>query len=178
MTYFGAFLADELDLGTRTIGVGYMLSGGGYFLGSLAAGGRLGRFALRPLFAIATVAMGLLMGIIFGSVLGTVATIALIPCAGVAGAVGWVALTTVLSTETPAGAGTTMVLNGSIFNAGAAGGGAIGGLLLALGGYGALALGLPIFAVAAALLVWRPGTGGATATAPIVGRGRHEGASS
>ena len=61
-----------------------------------------------------------------------------------------------LTAETPSGAGTTMTLNGSLFNLGAAGGSAIGGVLLALSGYQALAIGLPIFALGAALLSWRP----------------------
>jgi len=42
-------------------------------------------------------------------------------------------------------------------NLGAAAGGAIGGLLLALAGYDALAVGLPIFGVGSALLAWWPG---------------------
>jgi predicted MFS family arabinose efflux permease len=50
-----------------------------------------------------------------------------------------------------------MALNGAVFNVGAAGGAGMGGLLLALGGYDALGLGLPVFALAAALVVWRPG---------------------
>jgi predicted MFS family arabinose efflux permease len=61
-----------------------------------------------------------------------------------------------MTAETPSGAGTTMTLSGSLFNLGAAGGSAIGGLLLALSGYEALAIGLPIFALGAALLSWRP----------------------
>jgi predicted MFS family arabinose efflux permease len=71
------------------------------------------------------------------------------------GAVGWVGLAALLTAETPAGSGATMTLSGALFNVGAAGGAAIGGLLLALGGYAALALGLPVFAIAAAALVWR-----------------------
>jgi predicted MFS family arabinose efflux permease len=67
-----------------------------------------------------------------------------------------VAMTTLLTTETPSGAGTTMTLSGSLFNFGAAGGSAIGGALLALSGYQALALGFPLFALGAALLSWRP----------------------
>jgi predicted MFS family arabinose efflux permease len=48
-----------------------------------------------------------------------------------------------------------MVLNGSILNLGAAGGAAIGGLLIALGGYPALGLGLALVALgAAALASW------------------------
>ena len=50
-----------------------------------------------------------------------------------------------------------MTLNSSLFNLGAAGGGAIGGLLLAFAGYQGLAIGLPLFGLAAALLAWRTG---------------------
>ena len=67
-----------------------------------------------------------------------------------------VAMTTLLTSETPSGAGTTMTLSGSLFNLGAAGGSAIGGALLALSGYEALALGFPVFALGAAVLSWRP----------------------
>ena len=68
-------------------------------------------------------------------------------------------MTALLTAETRSGAGTTMTLNGSLFNLGAAGGGAIGGMLLALSGYEALAIGLPIFGLGAALLSWRPTNG-------------------
>ena len=43
-----------------------------------------------------------------------------------------------------------MTLSGSLFNLGAAGGSVIGGALLALSGYEALAIGLPMFALGAA----------------------------
>jgi predicted MFS family arabinose efflux permease len=49
-----------------------------------------------------------------------------------------------------------MVLHGALVNAGAAGGAALGGLLIALGGYGALGIGLPLLAFAAAVLAWWP----------------------
>jgi len=75
-----------------------------------------------------------------------------------------VGLATLLAAESPAGAGTTMVLNGSLINAGVAGGAALGGVLITIGGYGALGLGLPLFAFAAAALAWWP--------AARLGRGR------
>jgi len=52
-----------------------------------------------------------------------------------------------------------MVLNGSVLNVGAAIGLGLGGLLLAVGGYGALGVGLPLFAFFAAglILAFRPG---------------------
>ena len=156
LTYFGAFLAEELGLGTRQVGVAYMLGGAAYCLGSLAAGARLGDLPLRPLTAAANAAMGLLVGIVVALPLGPLATVALLPLAAFVGAIGSVGLTALLVEETPAGAATTMGLNGAIFSLGAAGGAAAGGVLLSVGGYDALGLGLPAFALAAALLVLPP----------------------
>jgi DHA1 family inner membrane transport protein len=157
LTYFGAFLSQKLGLSTGQVGLAYMLGGGGYFLGSLAAGGPLGRIPPRPLLVGGNVVMALLMGLAFSAVLGPIGSVAVLPLAALAGAFGWVAIASLLTAESPAGAGTTMTLHGSLFNLGAAAGGAIGGLLLAFAGYGALAIGLPIFGLGSALLAWWPG---------------------
>lgn len=157
LTYFGAFLSEKLALTTGMVGLAYMLGGAGYFLGSLAAGGPLGHVPPRSLLIGGNVAMALLMGLAFSSVLGPIGTVAMLPLAGFAGAFGWVAVAALLTDGSPAGAGTTMTLHGSLFNLGAAAGGAIGGLLLATAGYDALAVGLPVFGLAAALLAWWPG---------------------
>jgi predicted MFS family arabinose efflux permease len=50
-----------------------------------------------------------------------------------------------------------MVLNGSILNLATAASAALSGALIALGGYAALGIGLPLFALAAAILAWWPG---------------------
>ena len=156
LTYFGAFLSQKLGLSTSQVGLAYMLGGAGYFLGSLVAGGPLGWLPPRPLLAGGNVVMALLMGLAFSEVLGPIGTVAVLPFAALAGAFGWVAIASLLTAESPAGAGTTMTLHGSLFNLGAAAGGAIGGLLLAFAGYGALAIGLPIFGLGSALLAWWP----------------------
>lgn len=72
-------------------------------------------------------------------------------------AVAFVEVATLLVDETPGGAATTMVLNGLVFNLGTSVGAALGGLLIAFGGYDALGLGLPAFARAAGVLVFVPG---------------------
>jgi predicted MFS family arabinose efflux permease len=156
LTYFGAFLSQKLALSTGLVGVAYMLGGGGYFLGSVLSGGPLAHVPPRTLLVAGNVAMALLMGLAFSAILGPLGTVAMLPLAGFAGALGWVAVAALLTADSPAGAGTTMTLHGSLFNLGAAAGGAIGGLLLALAGYGALAIGLPIFGLASALLAWWP----------------------
>ena len=69
-----------------------MLGGSGYFLGSMAAGGPLGRISPRPLVAGANIAMAILMCIAFSAAFGTAGSVAVLPLAGFAGAVGWVGL--------------------------------------------------------------------------------------
>ena len=159
ITYMGAVLRDRFDLTTSETGLVYMVAGSGYFLGSLLAGGPFGRLPARPLVAIGNVAMALLLMIAFSAWLGTVATIGVLFVAAAAAAIGWVGLTALMTSETPAGAGTTMVLNGALFNLGAAAGAGIGGVLLAVGGFDALAAVLPVFGLASALCLWAPRRG-------------------
>jgi predicted MFS family arabinose efflux permease len=134
------------------VGGVYMLGGSGYFAGSLFAGGPLRGVSARHLLVSGTIAMSLCMAVAYSQVFGTPGSVAVLPAATFAGAVGWVGLAALLTAESPAAAGTTMALNGSLFNLGAAGGGAAGGALLALGGYSALAVGLPLCGAAAAML--------------------------
>lgn len=156
LTYFGAFLGQELGLTTERVGIVYMFGGIGYFLGGLVAGGPLGQVAPRTLLVVGNVALALIIGLAYSGALGTLGSAAMLPLAGFAGSLGWVALAAALTTETPAGAATTMTLNSSLFNLGAACGGAIGGVLLALAGYEALAAGVPLFGLASAVLAWQP----------------------
>ncbi|MDQ3524885.1 MAG: MFS transporter [Chloroflexota bacterium] len=156
LTYLGALLEEEYALSTREIGLAYMLGGAGYFAGSFVAGGPFARLSARPLVAISNVVMALLLVVVFAAVVGTAVAIALIPLAAFSAAVGWVGLAALLTEETPAGAGTTMVFNSSLFNLGAASGAAAGGVLLATGGFDGVAVGLPLFGLVSALLVWTP----------------------
>lgn len=156
LTYLGAFLATVLGMDTGRIGLAYMAGGLAFFLGSLAVGGPLAKAPARTLVVAGYAAMALLMGIVFSARLGPAGTVALIAAAAMAMGVGVVAMITLYLAETPTGAGTTLTLSGSVFNLGGAGGGAIGGVLLALSGYDAVAIGLPLFGLAAALLGWRP----------------------
>lgn len=156
ITYLGTALKDRFGLSTSEVGLVYMVTGGGYLLGSLVAGRALARFPVRPLVAVSNGIMGLLLMVACSGIVDVRIAIGLLPMAAFAGAVGWVGLTTLLTSETPAGAGTTMVLNGSLYNLGAAAGAALGGFLLAAGGVGALALGLPLFGFGSALCIWTP----------------------
>ena len=157
LTYLGAFLVEALGLGTAHVGVVYMGAGTGYCLGSLAVGGPLARVPTRRLVVFGYVAAALLIALAFSARVGTAGSIVLVTGASLMMGLEGVAMTALMTAETPSGAGTTMTLSGSLFNLGAAGGSAIGGALLALSGYQALAIGLPVFALGAALLSWQPG---------------------
>jgi predicted MFS family arabinose efflux permease len=73
-----------------------------------------------------------------------------------------IGIASILARESPAGTGTTMVLNGSLLNLGSAVGALVGGVFLSVGDYRTLGFGLPVFAIiAAGLAVW-PSPGGST----------------
>jgi DHA1 family inner membrane transport protein len=157
LIYLGAFLDHELGLDTHEIGWVYMVAASGYLAGSLAAGGRLGRLPLRPLFALSSLAMGLSLGAMLVLPFGAVGAVVLATAGAFAGGVGYVALTAMLASETPGAHAPTLALNGAAFNIGSAFGGAAGGILIAAGGYAALGLGLPLFALASAVTTWFTG---------------------
>jgi predicted MFS family arabinose efflux permease len=149
--YLGAFLANEFGFGPGRVGAVYLLSGALVLCGSLLAG-RLRRVPLRPLTAWTLAVHATLLGLVFVVPLGAVATIALLAAASFIAAfsyVGLMTLTVAAARELPGGLATAMVLTGSVLNLGVTLGGALGGLLLALGGWPAVGLGLPLFALAA-----------------------------
>jgi DHA1 family inner membrane transport protein len=154
LTYLGAYLGDELGWSTRAIGLVYTVSGVGAALGSLF-GGRLPfrspRSVVGTTCVVYAIATGLLLLLTDGRVI-----IPLLFVTAFASAISGIAIVTLLANESPAGTGTTMVFNGSVFNLGSAGGAGLGGALIAIGGYNALGLGLPVFAVGAAILAWWP----------------------
>ena len=154
VTYFGAYLKEDVRLETGGITVAFFLAGTAFLVGSVAAGGRLGFLPPRLLAAGGDLATGLLIGVLFAAPLPGWAAVAVATAACFTGAFAYVGVTALLAAA-PGGAGTTMTLNGSLFSLGSAGGGALGGALLAAGGYGALGLGLPAFMAVAAGLVLR-----------------------
>jgi predicted MFS family arabinose efflux permease len=153
VTYLGALLKDRFGFSLAEVGGAYMLLGTGYLLGSLVAGGPLAHIPARRMVAIGNVLMALLLMTAFLARVDARTTVVVLVVAAFAGAIGWVGLTVLLTSESAAGAGATMVLNGSLYNLGAAMGAAAGGVLLARGGFDALAIGLPLFGLASAACV-------------------------
>ncbi|TVR75307.1 MAG: MFS transporter [Sphaerobacteraceae bacterium] len=157
LTYFGAFLIEEHGLTLQQVGITYMFGGLGFLIGSLAAGGRVGQFNHRTLFTIVTVVGALFFGLAYTAPVGPIGAVLLLTIGGFFGAMGWVVLNTMMANESDAGAGTTMSLNTAIFNLGSAAGGAAGGAILAVGGYSAIGLTLPVLALIASVVVMLSG---------------------
>jgi predicted MFS family arabinose efflux permease len=155
LVYLGAFLAMAFGLQPTAIGLVYPLIGGAFAVGSLVAGGRLGARAPRTTIAAASLAGGLLMGLMLRTHELRLVLV-LLPLLALAAAVWGVGAVAQLAAESPAEPGTTMVLNGSLLNLGAAGGAVLGGVLITLGGYEALGIGLPVVALAGTVLAWWP----------------------
>lgn len=157
LTYFGASLIERYGLSLEQVGLTYMFGGAGFLLGSLLAGGRIGLLDQRTVFTVTTLLNGVLFGLVYITSPGAVVAVLLLACGGLFGSIGWVIINTMLANESDAGSGTTMSLNTAVFNLGSAAGGGVGGVLLALGDYQALGMGLPVFALFASLIVWRSG---------------------
>jgi DHA1 family inner membrane transport protein len=154
ITYLGAYLADELDLGTSSVGLVYMASGIGYAIGSVL-GSRMPLISPRTMLAMSCLFAAAILGAVL-SVPVVWLTVLLVIAGSLVSSFGAISLVSVLADESPAGTGTTMVLNGSMINLGASGGALIGGILISLGGYQAMGIGLPLFSVVAAVLVrWK-----------------------
>lgn len=158
LTYSGSYFIEVLGLSTQQFGLIATITGVGFFLGSLTAS-RLGRFDLRLTFAWTTLGAGVLLLLAYAIQGTVVSTVVILTVAFFLVSIQAIILITLVSNETRGGQGTSLVVNESIFAAGAATGAAVGGLLIQLGGFQALGFGLPVFALLATFVVWRPGMG-------------------
>ncbi|MDQ3044985.1 MAG: MFS transporter, partial [Chloroflexota bacterium] len=153
LAYLGAFLTEVRGFGTGSVSAAYFVVGLGAVCGGLAAT-RLGAIQPRTVVVMTSLALAPLCWVLFLSPLGTLATIALLAPLAVAAFTAGVGIALMLADETATGAASVMVLNGSVLNVGAALGVALGGLLLATGGYTALGMVLPFLVLIAAGLIW------------------------
>ncbi len=154
LTYMGAFLSEAQGFGTRQIGFVYMIGATGFAVGCSIAGRMFGPERTRQAVGVGCVASAILtLAVVTAS--SPWLAVALITLLAMASAVVGVGATFLVSSSSPAEQGTTMLLNGSMVNFGTAAGAAIGGGLIALNGYQALGMGLPVFAlIGAGLVLW------------------------
>ncbi|HEY3080454.1 MAG TPA: MFS transporter [Chloroflexota bacterium] len=152
--YVAAFLVEEHGLSTQAAGLSFTAFGGGMFLGSVAAAGRLGRLPPRPTVVATCVFSTLIMSAGLFLPVGAPIVMALVFVGALGNGLGNVATNGLLLADAPAGRGVTMTVNQSAFSLASAAGSSLGGLLLALGGYHLVGAAIPFFGIAAALLVW------------------------
>jgi predicted MFS family arabinose efflux permease len=151
--YAGAYYSLQHGLDVRGIGWAYMLGGIGFFLGLQTTGSTLGDRPLRPVFVGSTAFTGLTIGALLILPVGLFTAVALMTVAVYALGISTVCTSTLLAAETPTGRGTTMSLNSAVLVLATALGGAVGGVLIALGGFTMLGVGLVPFSLLAAIIV-------------------------
>jgi predicted MFS family arabinose efflux permease len=154
LTYIGAYLVEEMDRSVRVAGLVWLVLNPGFLLGSLLVGGRLRRYEPRRTFMLTVAAMGALIGLLFVVQPGIVATFALLFLLAFMGGIAEVTIATIIASETPTQQGPTMSLHSSTLRFGTGTGALVGGVLLALGDYRALGVGLPLLAAGAAVTGW------------------------
>jgi predicted MFS family arabinose efflux permease len=165
--YIGAYLVDIAGAPLQVTGYVLLAAGIGYSVGSRLGDGSRIPLPLRTFYGLATVVVGLTLAIPFLLSLGWVATAALFVLANMAVAAGYVALTIVIVEESPAGSSTTLMLRQSSFSVGVASGGALGGAVLLVGGFPALAIVSALLSLMAAFTgYWKPSPVARTATGP------------
>jgi predicted MFS family arabinose efflux permease len=153
LTYLGAYLADDVGFSTRQIGLVYMIGGIGYFAGSLLAGQRQFGSSIATIAAGMTIITGFMVSLAIAASSMPWLVIAAICGVTLTSSVAWVLFTTLLTSTTTAGQGTTMSFNATVSNLGSAAGGIAGGALIALSGYLLLGMGLAIALIASAVLI-------------------------
>lgn len=152
LTYMGAYFSLDLGFSTRAVGWAFCLSSVAYMAGSLIVGGRIQPGSLHLAFSLSILGAGgcllLMMTLPWGVPVGLAMTMGICFSAGVA----WVVLTSLLTTGPASQYATILSLNIAVATVGAAGGGALGGVLLSVSGWELYGIGLSSFALVAAIL--------------------------
>jgi predicted MFS family arabinose efflux permease len=142
LIYLASYFVEGLGLTLRDFAAFMMLGGICYFAGTRFGDGRLSWISLGALFYSSTAIMALAGVAAFSGIPGIGLTMALLLVYAFMGGVGFPAITIMVTEISPAGRGTTMMLRTAGMAGSQALGAAIGGVLLAAGGYALLGLGL------------------------------------
>jgi MFS transporter, DHA1 family, inner membrane transport protein len=153
LIYLSAFFIDELGLTLQDYAGFMVIAGSAYFLGTRLGDGGIARISLGVLFYSSTALMAVSGAIAFINPFATPVVLLLLVVFGFMGGIAFPSMTILISETSRAGQGTTMVLRQSGVNVSQAGGAAIGGALLVVGGYSMIGLGLGGFALLSAVAV-------------------------
>ncbi len=155
LSFVGAYFTEEHGFSTRAGGFVFMVAGGGYFAGTLSAGGRLGDFNPRMQAALSLLGMAVGTALLFGLTAGPIPGLFALALVAISNGVFQVSVMTMAADRSPAGPSTTMVLTETVLSFGAAIGGGLSGLLLDVGGYSAMGAGLSLAVLVGAVLIAR-----------------------
>ena len=115
----------------------------------------MGDFNPRMQAALSSLGMAVGTFLLFGLSAGPVAALCALAVVAVSNGIFQVSVMTMAADRSPAGPSTTMVLTETVLSFGAAIGGALGGLLLDLGGFLAMGAGLSLAVMVGAVLLAR-----------------------
>ncbi len=152
LTYVAAFYVQQQGFSTQEVGWTYLVCGLGVMVGQLLAGGRIGKHP-RRLVIWSRIVSGVFMGSTLFLPIPALATVAVATVGLIANGASNVATVVLLTHTAPTARATTLTVNGSAMSLGSALGGALGGVLLATGGYALLGAGTLILGVSSAVVV-------------------------
>jgi predicted MFS family arabinose efflux permease len=153
-TYLGAFYDERYGFTTQQIGWVYVVPGITLFAGSLVAGGRAGTLSLRPLLVLTRVVAGVAIAGVLMLPIPALVGVGLLAVQGLATGIANVFVVLLLLRESPAGRATTITLNTVGLSLGTALGSMLGGLVLAVTGFGAIGITALALSVLSGALVW------------------------
>jgi len=152
-TYVAAFLVQRYEVSTLELALIYLVVGVAVLLGTLLAGGRLGRQP-RQLLIAGRAGCGLLLGAALLLPVPVLIAVAAIAASLLLHAASGLASVNLLCEEAPNNRATTLALNGSALSLGIALGGVLGAVGLEFGGYSTLGLLGTTLGLFAAGVVW------------------------
>jgi predicted MFS family arabinose efflux permease len=152
-TYLGAFLVRQHGFTTQEAGWAWTIVGLGLFLGTVLAGGRLGRAPLDVLFTVAGLGAGVCLGLAFVLSISGWLAVGLIAAGTLLHGVTQVVTAILLPNAAPTGRAATMTLRGAASSLGSATGAAVGGLLLQGSGFANVGVSVVAFCVVGAAMV-------------------------
>lgn len=154
MTYFSALLVQRHGLSIDAVGWAFLGIGVIAFAANIVAQGRAGKRP-RPLMIGSRLWCALCLGVAFGLPVSPLVSLGFVLLVAPALSTENLATTLVLNATSPAGRATTLTLRSAAVCIGTAVGGALGGGVLAIGGYEALgALSFVVLLVSAAVAWW------------------------
>ncbi len=152
LTYVAAFYVQQHGFSTQEVGWTYLVCGSGVLFGQLLAGGRIGRKP-RALVIWSRIISGVFMGSALFLPIPALATVVVATIGLIANGASNVATVVLLTHAAPTARATTLTVNGSAMSLGSSLGGALGGLLLATGGYSLLGVGTLVLGIISATIV-------------------------